>query len=317
MNVGFAGTPAFAATVLAGLLDAGFAVPLVLTQPDRPRGRGLRHDPSAVKRLAIERGIQVEQPPTLGTDAARQMLIAANLDVLTVAAYGLLLPPPILAVPREGCINVHASLLPRWRGAAPIQRALLAGDDVTGVTIMQMDAGLDTGPVIDATRVTIDARDTAGTLEAKVAAVGMRALTDALMRIAAGESVSRTAQPRSGATLAPKIRSQEAAIDWRASADLIDRQIRAFDPVPGAYACFDGRSVKLWVAEPVKNATGEPPGAVVAVEGTRVLVACGSGALIVAEVQPAGGRRMSAAAFLAGRRAGRGARFSDGATAAG
>jgi methionyl-tRNA formyltransferase len=245
------------------------------------------------------------------------MLIAANLDVLAVAAYGLLLPPPILAVPREGCINVHASLLPRWRGAAPIQRALLAGDEVTGVTIMQMDAGLDTGPVIDVARVIIDGRETAGTLEAKIAVVGMRALTNTLMRIAAGESVSTTAQRATDATLAPKIHAPEAAVDWCASADLIDRQIRAFDPVPGAYASFDGRVVKLWVAEPVKIATGEPPGTISALEGPRALVACGSGALIVAEVQPAGGRRMPAAAFLAGRRAGRGARFSDGATATG
>jgi len=313
MNVGFAGTPAFAATVLAGLLDAGFAVPLVLTQPDRPRGRGLRQDPSPVKRIALERGVRVEQPPTLTTEAAREMLAAAHLDVLVVAAYGLLLPPPILATPREGCINVHASLLPRWRGAAPIQRALLAGDDVTGVTIMQMDAGLDTGPIVDAERVTIDARETAGSLETKIAALGMCALTNVLMRIAAGEPVPRTPQPASGVTLAPKVSAGEAAIDWSASADLIDRQIRAFDPTPGAYASFEGRLVKLWAAEPARLATSASPGVVTDIEGTSVLVACGTGALKLGEVQPAGARRMPAAAFLAGRRAGRGARIAAGA----
>ncbi|HET7031777.1 MAG TPA: methionyl-tRNA formyltransferase [Casimicrobiaceae bacterium] len=317
MNVGFAGTPAFAATVLAGLLDAGFAVPLVLTQPDRPRGRGLRHEPSPVKRLALEHGVRVEQPPTLTAEVAREMLAAAHLDVLAVAAYGLLLPPPILAMPREGCINVHASLLPRWRGAAPIQRALLAGDNVTGVTIMQMDAGLDTGPIIDAVRVTIDARETAGTLETKLAASGMRALTNILMRIVAGEPVPRTPQPASGAALAPKVRAGEAAVDWSASAVVIDRQIRAFDPAPGAYASFEGRLVKLWAAEPASLAAGAPPGAVVDIEGTSVLVACGTGALKLGELQPAGARRMPAAAFLAGRRAGRGARFGDGAATAG
>jgi len=316
MNVGFAGTPAFAATVLAGLLDGGFAVPLVLTQPDRPRGRGLRQEPSPVKRLALERGVRVEQPPTLTAEAAREMLAAAHLDVLVVAAYGLLLPPPILATPREGCINVHASLLPRWRGAAPIQRALIAGDDMTGVTIMQMDEGLDTGPIVDAARVTIDARETAGTLETKLAASGKCALTNVLLRIAAGEPVPRTPQPASGVTLAPKIRAGEAAIDWSASADLIDRQIRAFDPSPGAYASFEGRLVKLWAAEPASLATSASPGAVIDIEGTSVLVACGTGALKLGEVQPAGARRMPAAAFLAGRRAGRGSRFAAGAATA-
>jgi methionyl-tRNA formyltransferase len=315
MNVGFAGTPAFAATVLAGLLDAGFDVPLVLTQPDRPRGRGLRQEASPVKRLALERGIRVEQPPTLAGDAAREMLLAARLDVLAVAAYGLLLPPPILAAPREGCINVHASLLPRWRGAAPIQRALLAADDVTGVSIMQMDAGLDTGPIIGTAPVQIDARETAGTLEAKLAAAGMQALTSILMQVAAGAIVGRTPQPIVGVTLAPKVRASEAAVDWSASADLIDRQVRAFDPAPGAYASFEGRLVKLWSSQPAGLATSGPSGAVLGVDETGVVIACGTGALKLGELQPAGSRRMPAAAFLAGRRAGRGARFGNGAAA--
>ena len=316
MNVGFAGTPAFAATVLATLLDAGFIVPVVLTQPDRPRGRGLRLEPSPVKRLALARGVNVQQPPTLAGDAGRELLDAARLDVLAVAAYGLLLPPSVLGIPREGCINVHASLLPRWRGAAPIQRAILAGDGETGVTIMQMDAGLDTGPILDEIRVAIDARDTAGSLEAKLAEAGGRALTHVLSRIAGGESLARTAQPSAGVTLAPKVRASEAAIDWDVPAASIDRQIRAFDPAPGAYASFEGRLVKIWRAEPVEFAADASPGTVVHLDAARVVVACGSGAVELDEIQPAGGRRMPAAAFLAGRRLGQGARFGPGAAAA-
>jgi methionyl-tRNA formyltransferase len=316
MKVGFAGTPAFAATVLGALLDAGIEVLLVLTQPDRPRGRGLRHDPSPVKRLAVARGVRVEQPPTLVGDAARETLDAARLDVLAVAAYGLLLPPSILGVPRDGCINVHASLLPRWRGAAPIQRALLAGDDETGVTIMQMDAGLDTGATIDAKRIAIESRDTAGTLEAKLANLGGQALTSILGRMAAGEFIVRTPQPAAGVTLAPKIRAEEAAIDWNASAASIDRRIRAFDPVPGAYASFEGRRVKLWCAESSDAAGGAAPGTVVDLDAAFIVVACGSGTMKLKELQPAGSKRMPAFAFLAGRRVGRGARFDPGAAAA-
>jgi methionyl-tRNA formyltransferase len=316
MNVGFAGTPAFAATVLAALLDAGIRVPLVLTQPDRPRGRGLRNDPSPVKRLALARGVRVEQPPTLVGDAARELLDAARLDVLAVAAYGLLLPPAVLGVPREGCVNVHASLLPRWRGAAPIQHAILAGDPETGVTIMEMDAGLDTGPMIEAERIPIDPSDTAGTLEAKLAELGGRALTSVLERMAAGDLIRRTPQPAAGIMRAPKIRVAEAAIDWNASAVSIDRQIRAFDPAPGAFASYEGQRVKVWRAEPSEVATGAPPGAVVDVGAVSVAVACGSGTIELAELQPPGARRMPAAAFLAGRRLGRAARFGPGAVSA-
>ena len=312
MKVGFAGTPVFAATVLATLLDAGFSVPLLLTQPDRPRGRGLRHEPSPVKRLALDRAVRVVQPTSLVGDAAREIVDAARLDVLAVAAYGLLLPPSILGVPREGCINVHASLLPRWRGAAPVQRAILAGDEMTGVTIMQMDAGLDTGAIIDTERIAIESRENAGTLEAKLALSGGRALTNVLERMAAGESLRRTPQAATGVTLAPKIRTDEAAIDWNGSATSIDRQIRAFDPAPGAYASFDGRLVKVWRAEAAELSGSAPPGAVVDLEEASILVACGSGTMKLGELQPAGGRRMSAAAFLVGRRLGRGARFGPG-----
>ena len=317
MNVGFAGTPAFAATVLAALLDAGFSAPLVLTQPDRPRGRGLRREPSPVKRLALERGLRVEQPARLAGQEARAMPDGSALDVLVVAAYGLLLPQPVLDAPREGCINVHASLLPRWRGAAPIQRAILAGDDVTGVTIMQMDAGLDTGPIIDAARVPIDARESAGTLEGKLAQTGARALAGVLLRLSAGEPLPRTPQPAAGVTLAPKIRGAEAAIDWNQPADSIDRQIRAFDPVPGAFASVDGRLVKVWRADPVPRALDAPAGTVLDADAAGIVVACGAGAVRLAELQPAGGRRMSAAAFVAGRRLARGARFGAGGASSG
>jgi len=314
MDVGLAGTPAFAAEVLAALLDAGFRVPLVLTQPDRPKGRGQKTEPSPVKRLALAHGLAVHQPATLGDDAARAPLLATAIDVLAVAAYGLILPRPILAWPRHGCINVHASLLPRWRGAAPIQRALLAGDTETGVTIMQMDAGLDTGPMLEVVRVPIDARETQGTLERKLAAEGARALVAVLRRLAAGAAVPATPQPAVGATYAAKVEKPEAAIAWTAAAATIDRQVRAFDPAPGAHTTLDGEPVKIWRAEPVAIAAqGLPAGTVVSADRAGIVVACGEGALRVDEIQPAGSRRMGAADFIAGRRLAPGARFGGAA----
>jgi methionyl-tRNA formyltransferase len=313
VKVGFAGTPAFAATVLAALLDADFAIPLVLTQPDRPRGRGLVPGPSPVKALARARGIAVAEPSRLSDDLLHESLIGTGLDVLAVAAYGLLLPPAVLTWPRYGCINVHASLLPRWRGAAPIQRALLAGDGETGTTIMQMDAGLDTGPMLDAVRVRIDPRDSSGTLEQKLAAAGSRALVGVLRRLAAGDPVLGTPQPESGATYAPKIAKAEAAIDWNSDATTIDRQVRAFDPAPGAFTTLAGRAVKIWRAEP-DAARGTPPGTVLETGPAGILVACGRGSVRLFELQAAGSRRASSAAFIAGRNLPPGARF--GASAA-
>ena len=210
MKVGFAGTPAFAEHVFASLLDAGFTLSLVLTQPDRPRGRGQKLLPSPVKRIALQRAIPVYQPLTLATDTARAPLLANAIDVLVVAAYGLILPPAVLAWPQHGCVNVHASLLPRWRGAAPIQRALLAGDAETGVTLMQMDAGLDTGPMLDAARIPVGPRETAATLEHKLAAQGTHALIAYLRRLAAGAPDRPIPQPAGGATYASKIRKSEA-----------------------------------------------------------------------------------------------------------
>ena len=311
MRVGFAGTSAFAASALRAIADAGHEVPIVLTQPDRPRGRGLRLGESPVKGLAVARGLRTCQPASLKSVEEREAVVAVDLDVLVVAAYGLILPPPILSWPRVGCLNIHASLLPRWRGAAPIQRALLAGDRETGITIMQMDRGLDTGPMIERVRVPIAPRDTAGALEERLATVGARAIVAVLARLAAGEPLVAQAQPDDGATYAAKIRGTDAAIDWTADAETIDRQVRAFDPSPGAFTTLGGQLIKIWraeatAAEPLKPAlTGEW----IATERDAVVVACGSGALRIAELQPAGGKRMSAAAFVAGRDLLPGSRF--------
>ena len=317
MNVGFAGTPTFAAVVLAALQDAGFAIPLVLTRPDRPRGRGQKSEPSAVKRLASELGLVVLQPATLVDEVARAPLLATSIDVLAVAAYGLILPPAILAWPRRGCINVHASLLPRWRGAAPIQRALLAGDEETGATIMRMDACLDTGPVIDIVRIRICPRETAATLERQIATKGARALIAVLRRIVAGTPISELPQSETGVTYAAKIDKAEAAIDWSRADVAIDRQVRAFDPTPGAHTRLSGERVKVWRAQiAVAAPVGGPPGTVLAMDRNGIVVACGTGALRIAELQPAGGKRMSAAAFAAGRRLVPGIRFDAAAVQA-
>jgi len=310
MRVGFAGTPAFAAAALDAILARGFDVPLVLTQPDRPSGRGLKQAPLPVKSLAAGRGLPVLQPASLKPDEIQVRLRATPLDVLVVAAYGLLLPPAVLAWPRHGCLNVHASLLPRWRGAAPIQRALLAGDGGTGVTIMQMDAGLDTGAMHDVVRIPIAARETGGSLHDKLAAAGASAIVAVLERLDRDGAIRGVPQPAEGATYAAKITRADAAVDWRASAAAIDRQVRALDPVPGAFTARGGEPVKLWVAEPVAAAAGRgDPGAVLAADAGGIVVACGEGALSIAELQPAGGRRMSAAAFVAGRRIAAGQRF--------
>jgi len=310
MRVGFAGTPAFAATALAAILDAGFEVPLVLTQPDRPRGRGLKEEPQAVKRLATSRALPLHQPVSLRNDEVVATLRAIPLDVLVVAAYGLLLPPAVLSWPRHGCINIHASLLPRWRGAAPIVRALLAGDAESGVTIMQMDAGLDTGPMLEVARVPIAPRETGGSLHDKLATAGAHAIVTVLQRLERDGKLTGAPQPAEGVTHAPKITRADAAIDWRASASAVDRQVRAFDPVPGAAATRDGVVVKIWGAEPAEAATAQGvPGTVLRADAQGLLVACGEGALRVTELQPSGGRRMRAAAYVAGRQIAAGARF--------
>jgi methionyl-tRNA formyltransferase len=305
LRVAFAGTPEFARVALAAITAAGHTVPLVLTQPDRPAGRGLKLQASPVKQLAQALGVPVAQPRSLRLDgrfaddaaAARAALEDATPDVLVVAAYGLILPRWVLELPRVGCLNIHASLLPRWRGAAPIQRAIEAGDAVTGVTIMQMDEGLDTGAMCLAVAVPIGADDTTATLHERLAALGARLVVDALRRVAAG-TLACTPQPADGVTYAHKIDKAEARIDWTADAAAIERRARAFDPAPGLHFDAGGESVKLWRAAVRGDAPAAPPGTVLAAGGGRLTVACGRGALDLLELQRPGGRRVGAAAFL-------------------
>ncbi|MEP6996314.1 MAG: methionyl-tRNA formyltransferase [Betaproteobacteria bacterium] len=296
LRVGFAGTPPFAATALAAILDAGHDVALVLTQPDRPRGRGLKVASSPVKALAAQHGLAVLQPSMLKELAPT---ITIPIDVLVVAAYGLILPQSMLDWPRHGAINIHASLLPRWRGAAPIQRALLAGDTHTGISIMQMDAGLDTGPVITRTVVPIAPRDTAGTLTARLASAGAGAIVQALTTLGTTGALTGEPQDAAKASYAGKIERNEAAIRWTDEATSIERKVRAFDPVPGAFASLGGATIKIWTAEAAAGSFGAA-GTIVRADGSGLLVACGHGALVVQELQRAGGKRLGAAAFLAG-----------------
>ena len=308
LRVGFAGTPSFAAQALDAVLEAGFPVPVVLTQPDRPSGRGLSVQPSPVKVLAGRHGLTVLQPPSLRAEEGRRDALAIDLDVLVVAAYGLILPPSVLAWPRYGGLNIHASLLPRWRGAAPIQHALLAGDPATGITIMQMDAGLDTGPMIDRVETAIDPRDTAGSLTERLAQMGAAAIVRALRRLEADRSLAATPQPLEGVTYAGKVARADAELDWKQPAVALLRRIRAFDPAPGAFTSLGADTVKVWSAA-VATGGAAAPGTVVDVGGEGLDVACGEGTLRLHTVQPAGGKRMSAAAFAAGRGVVRGAVF--------
>lgn len=308
MRVVFAGTPEFARAALERLHAAGFTLPLVLTQPDRPAGRGMKLQPSPVKQFALERGIAVAQPRSLRLDgkypedaaAARAALEEARPDVMVVAAYGLILPQWVLDLPRLGCLNIHASLLPRWRGAAPIHRAIEAGDAETGVTIMQMDAGLDTGAMLLEERLRIAPEDTTATLHDRLANLGGRLIVEAL-EIAACGGFTPKPQPAEGITYAHKIEKAEAAIDWTQPADAIERRIRAFDPFPGASAQLRGETVKLWRARAVMQGRGSvEPGTIVAIDEHGIGVACGQGRLEVTELQRPGGKRLAAADFLRG-----------------
>lgn len=294
MKLIFAGTPEFAAQALAAIVAAGHEVALVLTQPDRPAGRGMALQPSAVKKVAQAHGIEVFQPLTLKDAEAQAKVAAVGAEVMVVAAYGLILPQAVLDLPRFGCINIHASLLPRWRGAAPIQRALLAGDAETGVCIMQMEAGLDTGPVLLRGAVPIAATDTAGSLHDRLAELGARLCVEALDQL----PLPAEPQPAEGVTYAHKIEKAEAVVDWTKSAAELDRHVRAFNPFPGAQASFGGQVVKLWLATPV--AGSGPVGSVLAVDKKQVVIACGAGALAVSELQKAGGKRLPVQQFLAG-----------------
>jgi methionyl-tRNA formyltransferase len=295
MRVAFAGTPEFAAVALRALIDAGFEIPLVLTQPDRPAGRGQKLVASPVKQVAQEHGIPVHQPERLKDPASHAPLIAAAPDVLVVAAYGLILPQAVLDIPKHGCINIHASLLPRWRGAAPIQRCLEAGDADAGVTIMRMEAGLDTGPMLLAYAVKVGAGETATSLHDKLAILGGRLIVVALREF---DTLKPVPQPLAGVTYAQKIDKAEAAIDWRHPATEIERRIRAFDPFPGCTARVGEATIKLWRALPATGA-GQP-GEILAVAPDGIVVACGEGALKLVELQKPGGRRLASADFLCG-----------------
>ncbi|MGY4830976.1 methionyl-tRNA formyltransferase [Sphaerotilaceae bacterium SBD11-9] len=306
MRLAFAGTPEFAAVALARLHAAGFHIPLVLTQPDRPAGRGLKMVPSPVKAFAQSHGIDVAQPRSLRLDGkypddavqAREALRVARIDVMVVAAYGLILPQWVLDLPPRGCLNIHASLLPRWRGAAPIHRAIEAGDARTGITIMQMDAGLDTGDMLLVEASEIAADDTTASLHDRLVALGGRLIVEALELGACG-GLKPTPQPTEGVTYAHKIDKAEAAIDWSQPAATLERRMRAFDPFPGVTAQFGDETIKLWRSR-VANGSGTP-GAVLAVTDEGIVVACGEAALVLTELQRPGGKRLSARQFLQGK----------------
>jgi len=297
MRIAFAGTPAFAATVLAKLLNAQHKIVLVLTQPDRPSGRGLRPTASAVKDFAVKQGLEVRQPVTLKDSEALDFLAKARPEAIVTAAYGLILPAPVLELAPHKAFNVHASLLPRWRGAAPIQRALLAGDQETGITIIRMEAGLDTGPILAQRSLTITDSDDAQSLHDRLAPIGGDLMVSVLEMLAAGNAREEP-QPGEGATYARKIRDDEAVIDWSKPAAQIERAVRAFRPAPGAQTGLRGQRCKVWHAR-IAPGYGEP-GTVIAIGTDAIRVACGEGALEITELQRAGGRRLRAAEFLRG-----------------
>jgi methionyl-tRNA formyltransferase len=304
LRIAFAGTPEFASAALAALHASGAEIAIVLTQPDRPAGRGMKLMSSPVKAFALEQGLALAQPRSLRLDgkaaddarSAREALLAARPDVMVVAAYGLILPQWVLDLPRLGCLNIHASLLPRWRGAAPIQRAIEAGDSRSGITIMQMDAGLDTGDMLLVEAVPITSDDSASSLHDKLAPLGARLVVEALQLAAAGR-LKPEPQPGEGVSYAHKIDKAEAAIDWSMPAAAIERRLRAFDPFPGATSALGAEQLKLWRGAVVdgRAAAGE----VLAVSDAGIVVACGERALRITELQRPGGRRLAAAPFLA------------------
>lgn len=298
MRVVFAGTPAFSVPALEAVLDTCECV-AVYSQPDRPAGRGRQLTASPVKQRALEAGIAVEQPESLKPADVQDKLAAYRAELMVVVAYGLILPKAVLAMPTRGAWNLHASLLPRWRGAAPIQRAILAGDAETGVDLMQMEAGLDTGPVLREVRTPIAADDTSASLHDRLAQLGAALLKQALIDVQRGVEMAPRVQPDHGIEYAHKIDKAEALIDWTQSAQAIDRKIRAFNPWPIAEAVIDGERVRIHAAEPV-DASGTP-GEVVRHSRSRLVIACGSGALAILKLQRAGGRVIDAADFVNAR----------------
>ena len=304
MKLIFAGTPEFAAVALRAIINAGHEVVLVLTQPDRPSGRGMKLRYSAVKEVALAAGIEVFQPQTLREHDAQERLRSFAADAMIVAAYGLILPQAVLDMPRWGCLNIHASLLPRWRGPAPIHRAILAGDGTTGVCIMPMEAGLDTGPVLLAESLPIVSDDTTGALHDKLAELGAQMIVKALHQL----PLKPNPQPGTDACYAVKIEKSEAALDWRLPAAQLDRQIRAFNPFPGAFADLDGFAIKIWRADQMTICG--TPGQIVSIDTDGIVVACGEGSLRLTELQKPGGKRLPVAQFLAGNPITEGSRFT-------
>ena len=301
MKVIFAGTPDFAAAALKAIAAAGFEIPLVLTQPDRPKGRGMQLAPSPVKQAALELGLRVAQPEKLRNNAeALQMHKEAEADVMVVAAYGLILPQDVLDTPKHGCLNIHASLLPRWRGAAPIQRAIEAGDAETGVCIMQMDIGLDTGDVVSEHRYAIQPTDTANEVHDALMKLGAEAIVADLQQLKAEGRLKSVKQPEEGVTYAQKLSKEEARINWNESAAVIERKIRAFNPVPAAWVEYQGKPMKIWRAEVV--AQQGRAGEVLSCSSDGLIIACGANALKITELQPSGSKRMNIAAFAAGHK---------------
>ncbi len=284
---------------MRALCEEGFVPVAVLTQPDRPTGRGRKVTESPVKQFALKNGIEVWQPETLKDAGIVQQIAQAEADLMIVAAYGLLLPQAVLDLPKRGCVNVHASLLPRWRGAAPVQAAILEGDEITGISLMQMEAGLDTGPVLASASIEIGADESAGDLQGRLAKLGGQLLVEHVAEILEG-NVEPLLQDESQATYASKIRKENAAIDWGRSADEISRMVRAYNPAPGARFGLDEEIVKCWKAEPVEEVAG-PAGTIVAAGKDGVIVTCGQGALRLIEVQRPGKRRITAAE-LAGQK---------------
>ncbi|WP_049254424.1 methionyl-tRNA formyltransferase [Neisseria elongata] len=299
MKVIFAGTPDFAAAALKAIATAGFEIPLVLTQPDRPKGRGMQLAPPPVKQAALELGLRVAQPEKLRNNAeALQMLKEVEADVMVVAAYGLILPQDVLDTPKHGCLNIHASLLPRWRGAAPIQRAIEAGDAETGVCIMQMDIGLDTGGVVSEHRYAIQPTDTANEVHDALMNLGAAAIVADLQQLKAEGRLKSVKQPEEGVTYAQKLSKEEARINWNESAAVIERKIRAFNPVPAAWVEYQGKPMKIWRAEVV--AQQGRAGEVLSCSSDGLIVACGESALKITQLQPSGSKRMDIAAFASG-----------------
>jgi methionyl-tRNA formyltransferase len=299
LRLGFAGTPNFSVPALDALARSEHALQAVFTKPDRPAGRGRHVQSSPVKQRALELGLPVLEPATFKSAEPLAALRALDLDALVVVAYGLILPPAALAMPRLGCFNIHASLLPRWRGAAPIQRALLAGDRVTGVTIQRMESGLDTGPTLAARTVAVEAGDTSGSLHERLAVLGAALMRETLDRLAQGP-LPETPQPAAGVSYAQKISKAEAAIDWRADAEEILRKVRAFNPAPVAETRWSGQQVRIWEAElaPASAPAGVPAGTVIEAAPGGIDVRCGRGTLRLTRLQLAGRKPVAAAEIL-------------------